>query len=156
MTAADVPPDYTYYPLALFTCGIFLFMFRYVSPTLSAYIFPGFTQLTEGKQIYWITRYASYIILNSYCFFSSLEYKVLKGRSVVRCQLLACVGSIRLGHIFSLFFTKLSQNLCLDKISNDLETGSYGSKNYVTWSNLGKSFVRSRGHILSRIIMKLG
>ena len=51
---------------------------------------------------------------------------------------------------------KVGQDVCLDEISDEFENGSCGVKNKVTRSNLRKPCVRSRGHILSRILMEVG
>ena len=59
------------------------------------------------------------------------------------------------GHTFDPIIMKLDQNVCLDRISNEFESGSCRFKNYVTRSNVRKSCVRSRGHIFCPIIMKL-
>ena len=45
---------------------------------------------------------------------------------VVRCNFLPCVRSR--GHIFSPIFMKLGQNVCLNKISDEFEIGSWGQK----------------------------
>ena len=69
--------------------------------------------------------------------FSSPEHEVLmvsycdRAVSVVRCassvfNFLPCVHSR--GHIFSPILMKLGQNVCLNKISDELEIGSCGVK----------------------------
>ena len=53
-------------------------------------------------------------------------------------------------HILSLIVMKLSQNVCLDEISEEFENGSYWVKNQVTKSNLGKTlYTLQRSHFLS-------
>ena len=51
-------------------------------------------------------------------------------------------------HIFSLIIMKLGKNVCLDEILDEFKNGSYRVKNYVTSSNLRKTF------IFSPILMK--
>ena len=57
------------------------------------------------------------------------------------------------GHIFSQITLKLGQNLCLDEVSNELETGSCQVKKL--GQILEKCCGRSRSHIFRPIIMKL-
>ena len=57
------------------------------------------------------------------------------------------------GHIFSLIFMKLGQNVCLDEIS---KLGHVGSKTRSLGQMLGKPCLLSRGHIVGPIIMKPG
>ena len=60
--------------------------------------------------------------------FSSPEHEVLRmSYCVVGRHLLACVCSR--GHIFSLIIMKRGQNVCLDEISDELETGLCRVKN---------------------------
>ena len=58
------------------------------------------------------------------------------------------------GYIFNLIIMKLGQNVCLDKISDKFETGSWGSKTRSLGQMLEKPCVRSRVHIFSPVIMK--
>ena len=51
---------------------------------------------------------------------------------------------------------KLGQNVCLDKISDQFENGSCGSKSRSLGQILEKPYVGSRGHIFCQIIMKVG
>ena len=51
---------------------------------------------------------------------------------------------------------ELCQNVCLDEILFKFENGSCQSKTRSLGQILGKPCVRSRGHIFSPIIMKLG
>ena len=46
------------------------------------------------------------------------------------------------GHIFSWILMKVGQDVCLDDISDKIENGSCGVKNYVTRSNVRKTFCR--------------
>ena len=59
-------------------------------------------------------------------------------------------------HIFSLIIMKLSQNVCLDKVSKGFENGSFRSKTRLLGQILEKPCVHSRGHIFSQIILKRG
>ena len=59
------------------------------------------------------------------------------------------------GQIFNPIIMKLSQNVCLDEISDEFQMGHVGSKTRSLGQILGKPYVRSRGHIFSLIIMKL-
>ena len=68
-------------------------------------------------------------------------------KSCVRCR----------GHIFSLILMKLSQNVCLDKISNELEIGSCGVKKTKSLGQILETpCVRSRCHIFNQILVKFG
>ena len=95
--------------------------------------------------------------------FSSPEHEVLlvsycdRAVSFVRCassvvNFLPCVRSR--GHIFSPILMKLGLNVCLNKISDELEIGSCGVKTRSLGQILEKPCVRSRGHIFSPILMK--
>ena len=84
---------------------------------------------------------------------------VLCASSVI--NFLHCVRSR--GHIFCPIVMKLGQNVCLDEISDELMKSRMSSKMGHVWSKtrslgeiLEKPCVRSRGHIFSPIIMKLG
>ena len=44
------------------------------------------------------------------------------------------------GHIFSRILMKVGQDVCLDDILDKFKNGSCGVKNYVTRSNLRKTF----------------
>ena len=44
------------------------------------------------------------------------------------------------GHIFNLILMKLGQNVSLGEIPDELENGSCGVKNYVTWSNHRRNY----------------
>ena len=67
---------------------------------------------------------------------------------------LPCVRSR--GHIFSPILITLGQNVSLNKISDEFEIGSLGSKTRSLGQILEKPCVRSRGHIFSLILMKCG
>ena len=60
------------------------------------------------------------------------------------------------GHIFSPIIIKLGQNVCLDKILDELKMGQVGSKSRSLGQILEKPCVRFRGHIFTPIIIKLG
>ena len=51
---------------------------------------------------------------------------------------------------------KVGQDVCLDEISDEFEIGHVGSKTRSLGQILEKPCVRSRGHILSRILMEVG
>ena len=51
---------------------------------------------------------------------------------------------------------KVGQDVCLDEISDEFENGSCGVKTRSLGQILEKPCVRSRGHILSRILMEVG
>ena len=51
---------------------------------------------------------------------------------------------------------KVGQDVCLDDISDEFENGSRGVKTRSLGQILEKPCVRSRGHILSRILMEVG
>ena len=50
---------------------------------------------------------------------------------------------------------KLSQNVCLDQISDDLKMGHVGSKTRSLSQIFVKPYVRSRGHIFSPILINM-
>ena len=56
-TLEGITFDTTYYPVAVVSCAFFLWVFRYISPSLSAKICPTFKKLSEAKQIDWHSRY---------------------------------------------------------------------------------------------------
>ena len=60
------------------------------------------------------------------------------------------------GHIFSPIIMKLSQNVCLDEISDRFENGSCWVKTRSPVHNLVKPCVCCRSNIFSLIVMKLG
>ena len=60
------------------------------------------------------------------------------------------------GHIFIPIIMKLSQNVCLDKISDRFENGSCWVKSRSLAQILEKLCVCSTSHIFSPIILKLG
>ena len=61
------------------------------------------------------------------------------------------------GHIFRPIIVKYGQYVCLDKISNEFENGSYRNKKTRSLGQiLEKPCEGSRGHIFGLIIMKLG
>ena len=60
-----------------------------------------------------------------------------KSRSLGQILEKPCVPSR--GHILSPIIMKLSQNVCLDKISDGFKIGSCRVKNKVTWSNFKKN-----------------
>lgn len=53
--------DASYLPAAILSCVAFLFIYKYVSPTLSGFVFPTYLKLPAGKQIDWNTRVISSI-----------------------------------------------------------------------------------------------
>ena len=67
-----------------------------------------------------------------------------------------CVHCISRSLIFGPILMRLGHDIYLDEISNKFEIGSCGFKNSVTWSNLRKTCVHSRGHIFGPVLMKLG
>ena len=64
------------------------------------------------------------------------------------------------GHIFSQILMKVGQDVCLDDVwmisRTSSKMGHVGSKTRSPGQILGKPCVRSRGHIFSRILMKVG
>lgn len=62
--------DASYLPAAVLSCFAFLFIYKYVSPTLSGLVFPTYLKLPTGKQIDWNTRVISSIhatVVSSMC-----------------------------------------------------------------------------------------
>ena len=76
----------------------------------------------------------------------------LKTRSLRHVLEKPCVLSK--GHIFSPILMKLGQNVCIDNISDEFETGLYRVKNQITWPNLRKPCVRPRDHNFGSILKK--
>ena len=85
---------------------------------------------------------------------SKLGHVGSKTRSLGQILEKPCVCT--LGQIFILIIMKLGQNVCLDKISDNLKIIYVVSKTRSLGQILEKPCVRSRGHIFSLIIMKLG
>jgi len=48
--------DATYYPAAAVSCVFFLYLFKFVSPTISAKMFEKYTLLSEEQKLDWNTR----------------------------------------------------------------------------------------------------
>ena len=48
----------TPYVVAVMSCLICLFLYKYISPALSARLCPGYKSLTKAKKIEWNTRYS--------------------------------------------------------------------------------------------------
>ena len=77
----------------------------------------------------------------------------LKARSLG--QILEKLYERSRGHIFNPMIMKLGQNVCLNEISDEFESGSCHVKNYVTRSDVRKPSVSCRGHIFSPILIRL-
>ena len=83
-----------------------------------------------------------------------MDHVVSKAGSLRQIFGKPCVLST--GHIFSPIIMKLDQNVCLDKILDEIEMGQVGSKTRSLGQILEKPCVHPRGHIISPIIMTLG
>ena len=80
-----------------------------------------------------------------------LDHVGSKPRSNLKKKTCVCYR----GHLFSPIIMKLGQNVCLDKLSEDLENGSCGIKKTTSLGQIVEApCVRSRGHIFSPIILK--
>ena len=77
-----------------------------------------------------------------------------KTKSVDQILEKPCVRSR--GHIFSLIIIELGQNVCLDKILDELDNRLCWVKTRSLGQILEKPCVRSKGHIFSPIIIKCG
>ena len=73
--------------------------------------------------IFLLAHHEHEVLMVSYC---DLAVSVVRRASSV-VNFLPCVRSR--GHIFSPILMKLSQNVCLNKISDEFEIGSCGVKN---------------------------
>ncbi|ESO88249.1 hypothetical protein LOTGIDRAFT_219318 [Lottia gigantea] len=60
-TIDTVTFDPSYYPAAVVSCMVFLYLYKYTSPNLSSKFAPKYTSLTEVEQIDWNTRFNSTI-----------------------------------------------------------------------------------------------
>ncbi|KAL3869363.1 hypothetical protein ACJMK2_042055 [Sinanodonta woodiana] len=72
--------DATYYPVAVLSFTFFLYLFKYVSPSLSARLCPRFTQLSDSKQIDWHSRVNSSLhatVVSAFCVYTMLYEKEL-------------------------------------------------------------------------------
>lgn len=100
-TLDGVQFEATYCPVAVVSCIFFLWVFRYVSPSLSAKICPSFKKLSEAKQIDWHSRVNSSLhatIVSCMCVYALLyeeeleEEPIWDDNPVVRSSCAIVVG----------------------------------------------------------------
>lgn len=73
--------DAAYCPVAVISCAFFLWVFRYISPSISAKFCPSFKKLTEAKQIDWHSRVNSSlhaIVVSFMCLYAFIYDKELR------------------------------------------------------------------------------
>ncbi|XP_029640227.1 TLC domain-containing protein 4-B [Octopus bimaculoides] len=74
-SSGDIIWDTSYFRAACLSCVAFLIIYKYVSPILSAFVFPGYLHLHTEKKIDWNTRVISSIhaaVVSSMCAYTLL------------------------------------------------------------------------------------